>query len=698
MTLYVNGTAAGTATDSSPIPAHGAFTIGSAQAGGTQGSWLNGQAHDVQAYPRALPAAQVSQLNAAGGDITTSALTTTWTRDQRGLPTSMTSPDGAVTGYSYDEAGQLAMTTDPPVTAQAYNAPVVTARPVIMTGYDTFGDVAETDDANGKVTTSGYDADSRPVSETLPPYTPPGGSPVTAVSTTVYDGDGLVTSATDALGNITRYGYDQLGDQVTATAPDTSVTTTAYDAKGEPRSVTGPTGAQTQATWDYVGRKLTATQLERYTGSGTAAYTTSYTYDDNAGGFLSQAASQDGVTTSYSYNDVGERTAVTDGAGSTTSYAYNSLGQQTKVTNPDGTATATGYDGAGNAVSVQQLNASGTVLAATSAAYDGKGDELSATDALGNPSTFTFDPTGMVTAEVQPVTSSSAVTTSFGYDLNGHQTLYTDGNGQPWQYTYNSWGLPESRVEPSTAQYSSAASSTFTTAYNADGNPVTLTEPGGVTLTSTYNSVGELTGQSGAGADAATPTRTFGYDLAGDLTSASTSNTLGTGSNATSESFTYNDRGQVRTASGSAGSTSYAYNGDGLTTSVADAAGTTSYTYDGADRLATLANPVNGSTATYSYNSDSLVTGISYGSGKDTQSFGYDGMHRLTSDTLKTASGTTVASLGYGYNADSELISQTTSGLAGPASSTYTYDQAGRLARGTTAPPRRSTPTTVPGT
>ena len=41
--------------------------------------------------------------------------------------------------------------------------------------------------------------------------------------------------------------------------------------------MTGPTGAQTQMTWDYVGRKATRTQIERDTGTGTAAYTTSYT-------------------------------------------------------------------------------------------------------------------------------------------------------------------------------------------------------------------------------------------------------------------------------------------------------------------------------------------------------------------------------------------------------------------------------------
>jgi len=372
-------------------------------------------------------------------------------------------------------------------------------------------------------------------------------------------------------------------------------------------------------------------------------------------------------------------TSVTDGAQDKTSYSYDGLGRKTKVTYPDGTAATTGYDPAGNVTSTASLDASGTTLATTAAAFNGEGDQLSATDAAGNSTTFTYDPTGLVTGEVQPVSASSGITTSFGYDAAGKQTLYTDPNGNPWWDTYNSWGLQESRVEPYTTAYTSAANSTFTTAYDAGGRPVTETEPGGVTVTDTYNSLSELTGQSAAGADAATPARTFGYDTAGNLTSASTSNTLGSGSNATSEAFTYNDRGQVLTASGSAGSTSYAYNGDGQVASVADAAGTTSYTYDGAGRLATLADPATGTTATYSYNPDSQVSQVSYGSGKDTQSFGYDARHQLTSDTLKTSAGATVASVSYGYNADSEVTSQTTTGLAGSASSTYTYDQAGRL-------------------
>ena len=45
------------------------------------------------------------------------------------------------------------------------------------------------------------------------------------------------------------------------------------------------------------------------------------------------------------------------------------------------------------------------------------------------------------------------------------------------------------------------ADSTFTTAYDADQNPATLTEPGGAIITDTYNNDDELTGQSAAGAE-----------------------------------------------------------------------------------------------------------------------------------------------------------------------------------------------------
>ena len=100
------------------------------------------------------------------------------------------------------------------------------------------------------------------------------------------------------------------------------------------------------------------------------------------------------------------------------------------------------------------------------------GTALSATDARGSTTTFTYDATRQLTQEVQPVTPTSSITTSFGYDAAGNRTRYTDGSGNPWITTYNPWNLPESQIEPATTAYSTPADSTFTTAYDADGRPV----------------------------------------------------------------------------------------------------------------------------------------------------------------------------------------------------------------------------------
>ena len=133
---------------------------------------------------------------------------------------------------------------------------------------------------------------------------------------------------------------------------------------------------------------------------------------------------------------------------------------------------------------------------------------------------------------------------------------------------------------------------------------------------------------------------------------------------ATSESFSYDDRGLLLSASGSGGTSSFTYNGSGQLASTTDAAGASSYTYDSAGRLATDTDAASGTTGTYSYNTLDQVSQIAYGTGKDTQAFGYDPLHRLASDTLATASGTQVASIGYGYNANDDVTSVTTSGLS----------------------------------
>jgi RHS repeat-associated protein len=282
-----------------------------------------------------------------------------------------------------------------------------------------------------------------------------------------------------------------------------------------------------------------------------------------------------------------------------------------------------------------------------------------------------------VTQEVQPDTATTAITTTFGYDAVGNRTRFTDGRHNSWVYTVNSWNLVESEIEPATATYTGAADRTFTTAYDANGRPVRQGLPGGVAVTASYDPLGQLKAQSGTGAEAATADRTFDYDPSGRVKSASTG-AAGTAPT-TAETFTYNDRGLPLTATGSAGDSSFSYTADGEMSSRTDAAGAATYGYDSAGRLASLNDPATGTTLSYGYNTLNQLSSINYGTGQNKRSFDYDGLHRVKADTVKTAAGAVVASIAYGYDPNDNLTSKTTTGFAGAAANTYTYDLANRL-------------------
>jgi RHS repeat-associated protein len=625
--------------------------------------------------------------------------TTTWTYDQLGQQVSMTSPDGNTSGatpadyttnYAYDQAGGLDQVTGPPVSTSRYSAQSpVTTRPVTSYGYDTFGDQTQSVDPDGNLTATAYDGDGRVVSVTQPSYTPPGSSSaITATTSYGYDEDGNLTSVTDPEDNTTSYGYDALGDVTSVTDPQLTgqsapgMSTYTYDSDGEQLSATSPTGAETQATYDDFGDLATSTQDIRGS-SGTAYDTTSYTYD-YLGDPLT-ATTPDGVATTNTYDALGELTSAANAAGDTTSYAYNYAGQLAEVINPDGTSGDYGYNGAGDLASATDYGPSAEqgelppVLSTQSYGYDPSGNQTSATDGDGYTTSYAYNAAGDLTSQVQPVSSTASDTTSYGYDPAGNQTSVTDGRGNTTWTTYNSWNLSESVIEPATPSATTAADQTWTTAYTADGQPATVTQPGGITQTYGYDQMGDLTSESGSGASAPTTAQSFGYDLDGNLTSATAPG--GT------DSFAYNDAGELTSTSGPSGTASFGYNADGLMTSRTDAAGTTSYTYDKSDRLSTVADPLTGATLSYGYNPDSLPTSISYtpsGEVGVTQSLGYNGLQQLTSDTLTSASGAAIASEAYGYNADGDLTSQATTGYIGAASTTYGYNEADELTSATT--------------
>ena len=610
-----------------------------------------------------------------------SSLETTWTYDQNGLPLSMTTPRGNASGataadyttnYAYDPAGNLVTQTGPPVAVSTFaSQTATTTRPVTTDGYDTFGDKTQVRDPDGNVTTTGYDGDGRVTSVTQPAYTPPGASAsITSPTTYGYDEDGNLTSVTDPNGNVTSSTYDALGDLTSKTDPQLpgqsapGTWTYTYDADGEQLTAKDPLQDETQQTYDYFGNVATSTDALQNT--------TRYVYDYL--GDQTMADTPSGSVTTSTYDGLGELTSTADDLGNTSTYGHDDQGNLADATNPDGTSEKYGYDEAGRLTSVSDLSAASSQLRSESFGYDADGNQTSATNWDGNATNDAYNAAGEMTSQVVPVSSSSSITTSYGYDAAGNRTSVTSGGGHTTWTTYNSWNLPESVVEPTTAAAPSTADTTWTTAYGKTGLPTTVTEPGAVSLSYGYDPLGDITSESGSGASASTTAQSFTYDLDGRMASASAPG--GT------DSFSYDADSRLKNATGPSGTSGYTYNSDGLVSSQTSAAGTTSYTYDGADRLATETEPLTGATLTWGYNSDSNPTSVSYATGGTagpTESFGYDSLQRLTSDTLTSASGATLASEGYGYDNNGNVTSQATGGLLAASSQTDTYDEANRL-------------------
>ncbi len=610
----------------------------------------------------------------------TDTLVTTSAYDRRGLLVARTEPRGNVAGadpaayttnYSYDELGRQVTATGAPIAAESGGAAPQTVRPVTKDGYDAFGERIALQDEAGDISRWDYDRAGRAVSASEPSYRPPGATAAfTPTTRTRYDALGNTLEVTDPLGNAIRYGYDQLNRLVTLDAPATTndvraVSHYTYTRTGQRLSTTDPLGGRTEATYDDLDRPVTATQIERYPVAD--AFTAHTVYDDP--GDVTASATPSGATTRNTFDALGQLTRSADPNGVVTQSGYDKAGRVARQSDAAGRTVQTGYDGAGRAVAKADLRADGTAVRTSRQAYDAAGNPTSATDALGVTTTFAYDAGGRLVRQTEPVAAGSAITTSFGYDAAGRRTRYTDGAGHDTVFTYNTLGLPESLIEPATAAYPAANDRTWTAGYDAATNLVRTVAPGGVVTNSTYDAAGRLTQQSGAGGTAQAATRTRDYDLLDRI--------VRVGAPGGSDTYSYDDRGQVLTARGPSGSADYVYDGDGDLTARTDAAGTARFGYLNG-RLTTAADGLTGTTEQFGYDPTGRLASTGFGAGR-VRSYGYDELGRTASDTVRNGTGQPVASIAYTHDADDRLTGKTTTGTAGAGANSYGYDSAGRL-------------------
>ena len=649
------------------------------------------------------------ETKAVSGDGTTRTTTTIY--DTRGLAETVENPDAQTWTYYYDALGQRVQADAPTVTATIFNPSTLTvtaqsAVPTTLYGYDTFGELAEAQDPDGNVTTTTYDGDGRAAAITGAPYTPFGSSTaITPIETRSYDDDGNLLTDVSPLNETTSYVYDQLGDVVKVTDGAGNVTENTFDTDKEQLSSTSPTGTVTSATYDDLGRKVTSSVYE---SALSETLTTTYNYGPGSSGgadgtypWVTSVTSPALVTTTYTYDDLGETLTDTDAASNATTYVYDGFGHVAKTTYANKTYLTETYDAIGDVTGTDLYNSAGVSQATTSATYDDMGNVKSTTNPLNYTETFDYTVTGLLQDETQPLTSSTSVTVSFGYDLDGNKTASTDGNGNTTYWTYNPLGLQDTKTVPATSAYATEATRTTAYLYNADSELTGVDQPGSIDQAYSYDADGNVLTETGTGAS--TLDRAYTYYGDGTLETAQTCTAANcvSGTVESTESYTYNSEDELASTSGAAGSSSFTYTPDGLMATRTDASGASTYTYDTDDRLSTDQDAASGQTATYSYNDLNEPTQISY-SGGDTRALGYDVLGRLTSDEVTDAASARVGEIDYGYNAASELTSMTDYGIStGSASTdtanTYGYDEAGELTSWTETPPTGTATTTSYG-
>ncbi len=364
-----------------------------------------------------------------------------------GKRATMTAPDGKVTTYTWDAAGQL-------VTINAADN---------ITGYvyDDAGHRTQAIYANGTTAEYVYDAAERLVS-----LTNRKGETVIDSSTFTLDKAGNRLTMTDGNSQVTTYTYDKLYRLTGVTLPDATVSTYTYDAMGN-----------------------------RLTETVTGADPIVYTYDDD-----NRLTTKGAII--YEFDKNGNLVKRTDGA-EVTAYAYDYENRLTGVTLPDNSTIAYGYAANFDRLSqtksgvtayyfydiadiLLEMDAAGTTLAGYMHGF--YIDEPLMRDSAGVKTFYHLNDLGSVTALTD---NTGAVIATSEYDVFGTVAGETGANDTLFRFAGRPYDT-DTDFSFMRARYYSTETGRFITSdpwgqslgelnpYTyAKNNPVTLTDPFG---------------------------------------------------------------------------------------------------------------------------------------------------------------------------------------------------------------------------
>lgn len=579
--------------------------------------------------------------------------TTTYQRDGNHRPTAISYPDGTSEMFDYNSYSQVTTEKkrDGTVWTNVYDvrgrkiSQIGLGGAVTGYGYDAYDRVSSETNAVGLVTTFEYNWDGKPTRKVYPDQTE---------ERWFYDRYGSVTQAVSRSGGVTTYEYDAQGHLVREMNPLGAATETTYDFKGRKVLETRPSGLVVSNTYDAIGRKIRRT----YSSDNTFEAWT-YVYDG-----VSAYTNRLGLGTTNAYDAAGNLASITDARRNTTSYAYDRLKRMISTVNALDETTSKTYDPAGRVTSI--------------------------TDCFGLRATNTYNANGRLIRSVQ----MGGIINEYGYDAAGRRTNVVLNGATGWGGAYDAMDR--------TVWIRNADGVVVSNAYDSGGRLYRIYLPDGSYSENVYSNgwfwktidcAGRVTttardalGHPLGVTDPAGRTVQYRYDLSGNLT-----NLVDQAGNNTFWTYDVESR-PIRKTYADATHWDYTYDAAGRLASRTDAKNqTTHYQYDPVGNPTNIVYP-NDTNVSFAYDSlnrkiqmtDGIgITTYEQGSGcgmleSEDGPFANDTLYFDYTDAMQMAS-ITSAFLPVQYSYDGQMRLRTVVGPEG--TNTYAYEGAGTVWR-----------------
>ena len=506
--------------------------------------------------------------------------------------------------------------------------------------------------------------------------------------TNTYTG-GRITKQVDATGAATTFSWNAAAQEATTIDADGvpfydgyrgnvlvysqngngDTVNQRYDQQVDPNLLVDAQGNQLASVYDQASNVTSMTAPDPFSFSATNTY-------DAHNNLLTHVDAL-GHTVQMGYTAFDEVSSIITPAGENATLTYDSRGLVTQMTDPRGKTTTMAYDAAGNVTSVTTpLGEKSTYI------YDSSGRVISIVNPLGNlpgaraldyTTTITYDKLDRETQRRLQIKAKGRVTV---YDALGQLTKTVDELGHDQvSYTYTP-------VIGRVASMTDANGNTTSYTYTAAGRRASVIDPLSGKTTITYDNRGNpatVVSPRGnvSGANPADFTTTYNYDFNNNEIRISHPYP---GGGTVSRDTRFDELNRAAAGIDAFGNTTVTrHDNNGNVVSVADpTGGTTAYTYDADDRP-TAVTPPTGSGSQMEYDAAGNVTRATAASGGvTTYTYNDDGSLASAVDPRGNAAGANPAdyTVRYAYDAARQLTA-TTDQLGN--TTRFTYDPVGRV-------------------